>query len=49
MEAWKGGKPGTVEVMVQGPQGESVVKALERRGVVRAWVEVVDKTKKGKK
>lgn len=36
------------EVMVQGPQNEAVIKALQRRGVDRRWVEVVDKTK-GKK
>ncbi|KAK5136425.1 hypothetical protein LTR08_003070 [Meristemomyces frigidus] len=37
-----------MEIMVQGPQREAVVKALERRGVSVRWVEVVDKTKKGK-
>ena len=38
-----------MEVMVQGPQKDAVIKALERRGVDgRRWVEVVDKTKKGK-
>ena len=38
-----------MEVMVQGPQGEAVKKALARRGVdTGRWVEVVDKTK-GKK
>lgn len=36
------------EVMVQGPQKDAVVKALERRGVNARWVEVMDKTK-GKK
>jgi translation initiation factor 2D len=36
------------EVMVQGPQKDAVVKALERRGVDKRWVEVLDKTK-GKK
>lgn len=35
-----------VEVMVQGPQREAVIKALERRGVRKEWVEVVDRTKK---
>jgi translation initiation factor 2D len=35
-----------MEVMVQGPQKDAVVKALERRGVVTAkWVEVLDKSK----
>lgn len=33
------------EVMVQGPQNEAVIKALQRRGVDRKWIEVVDKTK----
>ncbi|KAI5367911.1 Putative SUI1 domain, PUA-like superfamily, SUI1 domain superfamily, SWIB/MDM2 domain superfamily [Septoria linicola] len=37
-----------LEVMVQGPQKDAVVKALERRGVDKRWVEVLDKTK-GKK
>lgn len=36
------------EVMVQGPQKDAVVKALEKRGVDKRWVEVLDKTK-GKK
>ena len=36
------------EIMVQGPQKDAVVKALERRGVRAQWVEVLDKTK-GKK
>ena len=37
------------EVMVQGPQKDAVVKALEKRGVDKRWVEVADKTKaKGK-
>jgi len=35
-----------MEVMVQGPQKDMVLKALERRGVKKEWVEVVDKTKK---
>lgn len=37
-----------MEVMIQGPQKDAVVKALEKRGVDRRWVEVSDKTK-GKK
>ncbi|KAK3069082.1 hypothetical protein LTR53_012859 [Teratosphaeriaceae sp. CCFEE 6253] len=37
-----------LEVMVQGPQKDAVVKALERRGVRPAWVEVLDKVKKKK-
>lgn len=36
------------EVMVQGPQRDAVVKALEKRGVDKRWIEVLDKTKKGK-
>ena len=38
-----------MEVMVQGPQRDAVIKALERRGLERRWVEVVDKTKGKKK
>ena len=38
-----------MEVMVQGPQKDAVIKALERRGLDRRWVEVVDKTKGKKK
>ena len=37
------------EIMVQGPQKDVVVKALEKRGVNRQWVEIVDKTKGKKK
>nr|POF17560.1 translation machinery-associated protein 64 [Quercus suber] len=37
-----------LEVMVQGPQKDSVLKALARRGVNAKWVEVIDKTKKKK-
>jgi len=38
-----------MEVMVQGPQRDAVIKALERRGIdARRCIEVVDKTKKGK-
>jgi len=37
-----------LEVMVQGPQKDVVVKALERRGVRGQWVEVLDKVKKKK-
>jgi translation initiation factor 2D len=37
-----------MEVMVQGPQKDAIIKALEKRGVHRNWVEVVDKTKKKK-
>lgn len=41
-------KSPSMEVMVQGPQSPAVIKALERRGVNKQWVDVVDKTK-GKK
>ena len=37
------------EIMVQGPQRDAVVRALEKRGVNRQWVEVLDKTKGKKK
>lgn len=42
-------KKPVMEVMVQGPQKDAMVKALEKRGVNRQWVEVVDKTKGKKK
>ncbi|KAJ4287642.1 hypothetical protein N0V90_012345 [Kalmusia sp. IMI 367209] len=35
-----------MEVMVQGPQKDAIIKALEKRGVHKNWFEVVDKTKK---
>ena len=38
-----------LEIMVQGPQKDAVVKALEKRGVDRHWIEVLDKTKGKKK
>ena len=47
VEPWKGGKG--MAVLVQGPQRDAVLKALERRGVSKAWVEVWDKTKGKKK
>ena len=37
------------EIMVQGPQKDAVVKALEKRGVNRHWVGILDKTKGKKK
>ncbi|GME27825.1 RNA binding protein ligatin tma64 [Neofusicoccum parvum] len=37
-----------MEVMVQGPQKDAVLKALEKRGVPKGWIDVVDKTKKKK-
>lgn len=38
-----------MEVMIQGPQKDAIIKALEKRGVHKNWVEVVDKTKGKKK
>ncbi|KAK4934204.1 hypothetical protein LTR28_010808 [Elasticomyces elasticus] len=38
-----------MEIMVQGPQKDAVVKALEKRGVQRNWIETLDKTKGKKK
>ena len=37
------------EILVQGPQKDAVSKALERRGVNRQWVNILDKTKGKKK
>ncbi|KAF1937258.1 eukaryotic translation initiation factor SUI1 family protein [Clathrospora elynae] len=42
-------KAPVMEVMIQGPQKDAILKALEKRGVHRNWVEVVDKTKGKKK
>lgn len=42
-------KAPVMEIMVQGPQKDAVIKALERRGVKGQWVEFLDKTKKGKR
>lgn len=42
-------KAPVMEVMVQGPQKDAILKALEKRGVNKSWVEVVDKTKGKKK
>ena len=42
-------KAPVMEVMVQGPQKDTILKALEKRGVNRNWVDVVDKTKGKKK
>ena len=44
-----GGKVGAMEIMVQGPQKDIVTKALEKRGVSRSWIEVMDKTKAKKR
>ena len=38
-----------MEILVQGPQKEAVIKALEKRGVSRGWTDVTDKTKGKKK
>ncbi|THZ23330.1 hypothetical protein D6C91_03706 [Aureobasidium pullulans] len=38
-----------MEIMIQGPQKDAVLKALDKRGVRPAWVEFVDKTKGKKK
>ena len=38
-----------MEIMVQGPQKDVIIKALEKRGVRKEWVEVLDKTKGKKK
>ena len=38
-----------MEIMVQGPQKDIVIRALEKRGVRKEWVEVTDKTKGKKK
>lgn len=46
--ATKKNEAAVMEIMVQGPQKDAVVKALERRGVDKRWIEVLDKTK-GKK
>lgn len=37
------------EILVQGPQKDVIIKALEKRGVNRQWIEVLDKTKGKKK
>jgi translation initiation factor 2D len=44
-----GGKPGVMEVVVQGDQREIVTKEVGIRGVKAEWVEITDKTNKGKK
>ncbi|CAO2648552.1 Nn.00g078190.m01.CDS01 [Neocucurbitaria sp. VM-36] len=42
-------KAPVMEVMVQGPQKDAILKALEKRGVNKNWVDIVDKTKGKKK
>ena len=44
-----GGKPGMLEILVQGDQRDVLEKELGKRGVKKEWVEVTDKTKKSKK
>ena len=38
-----------IEVMVQGPQSQAIIKALEGRGVNRQWIDINDKTKRKKR
>lgn len=42
-------KAPVMEVLVQGPQKDAILKALEKRGVNKNWVEIIDKTKGKKK
>ncbi|TIA36308.1 hypothetical protein D6C78_05504 [Aureobasidium pullulans] len=51
VEQLHGSSPKTpvMEIMIQGPQKDAVLKALDKRGVRPAWVEFVDKTKGKKK
>ena len=44
-----GGKPGMMEVVVQGDQRDGVAKEVGKRGVRGEWIEVVDRSGKGKK
>ena len=44
-----GGKPGMMEITVQGDQTEVVKPELQKRGVQFEWIQVDDKTKKKKK
>lgn len=44
VEPFRAGKG--IEVMIQGPQRDSVVKALEKRGIAKGWIDTLDKTKK---
>jgi translation initiation factor 2D len=41
-------KTPVMEVMVQGPQSQIILAALEKRGVDKRWIDLVDKTKKKK-
>ena len=42
-------KAPVMEILVQGNQKDNVLRALEKRGVNKKWVEVLDKTKGKKK
>lgn len=44
-----GGKPGLLEILIQGDQRDVVEKELGRRGVDRRWLHVEDKSKSKKK
>ncbi|KAH6661053.1 hypothetical protein BKA67DRAFT_510228 [Truncatella angustata] len=44
-----GGKPGLLEVVVQGDQRKVLLEVLATRGIDAKWVDVVDKTKSKKK
>jgi translation initiation factor 2D len=44
-----GGKPGTMEILVQGDQKDVIEKEMARRGVDKRWIVVDDKSKKKKK
>lgn len=42
-------KPGLLEVMVQGSQTAAVEKVLDKKGLPKSLISVMDKTKKGGK
>ncbi|KAL8698046.1 MAG: hypothetical protein Q9224_002030 [Gallowayella concinna] len=42
-------KKPVMEVMVQGPQKDAMIKALEKRGINKQWIQINDKTKGKKK
>lgn len=42
-------KDNFMEIMLQGPQRDVILKALEKRGIRKDWIDYVDKTKKKKK
>lgn len=41
-----GGRPGQMEVLVQGDQRDVVEKEVGRRGIDKRWIDMTDKTKK---